>query len=71
MRLMRHKTKHRPFAVGLPVLSVLQLAAVCGFLYWYLTWTFETAMSWTMTLLFLFFGANFRSVRYTGIVHTI
>ena len=36
MRLMRHKTKHRAFAVGLPVLSVLQFVAACAALYWYL-----------------------------------
>jgi len=35
MRLLRHKTKHRSFAIGLPIIAVLQLIAACAGLYWY------------------------------------
>jgi len=35
MRLMRHKTKHRAFAVGLPAIALLQFIAACAGLYWY------------------------------------
>ncbi len=34
MRLLRHKTKHRTFAFGLPALTVLQ-AAIAGWLFYW------------------------------------
>lgn len=30
MRLIRHKTKKRKFMLGLPVITLLQLAGLCG-----------------------------------------
>lgn len=34
MRLVRHKTKHAKFMIGIPVIIVLQIAAVGLFLWW-------------------------------------
>ena len=36
MRLIRHKTKHAKFMIGIPVIIVLQIAAVV-FVWWRLT----------------------------------
>ena len=30
MRIIRHKTKHKKFMIGLPVFAVIQAAAVCA-----------------------------------------
>jgi len=34
MRLIHHKTKHKKFMIGIPVILFLQLAAVGIFVYW-------------------------------------
>ena len=34
MRLIRHKTKHAKFMVGIPVIIILQIAAVLLVLWW-------------------------------------
>lgn len=34
MKLFRHKTKHRSFAIGMPCLFLLNVAALGLFIYW-------------------------------------
>lgn len=33
MRLIRHKTRHKKFMIGIPVIMVLQAAVICGWIY--------------------------------------
>lgn len=35
MQCFRHKTKHRKFVVGMPLILVLQILLTVGFLIWY------------------------------------
>ena len=41
MRIIHHKTRHKKFMIGLPLIFLIQLAAVLVFLYFYKQGTFS------------------------------